>query len=169
MNNPDDKPTRLIPLTRGQHAIIDEADYERVTEYKWQAIPGHKEGIFVATSYLRSWGIRMTLGRFILNAPDERLVDHRDGNPLNNRRSNLRLATKAQNVWNSCKRKNNTSGFKGVCWHKPARKWRASISLQGKTVSLGYFTNPVLAANAYDKAAREHHGEFAKTNFPIGG
>ncbi len=93
-------------------------------------------------------------------------IDHRDGNGLNNQRHNLRPATTAQNSRNRGRCRNNTSGYKGVTWYKPQRKWLASISIDGRRKHLGYFASKLDAALAYDAAAREYHGDFARLNFP---
>ena len=105
--------------------------------------------------------------REIMNAPEGLVVDHINRNGLDNRKVNLRLATAMQNVWNS-KRNVNTdsSKYKGVSWDKNKHKWRASIGIDRKTKHLGYFEDEKMAAKAYDKAAKEHRGEFAVLNFP---
>ena len=87
---------------------------------------------------------------------------------LDNRLSNLRLTTKALNQANSRRPKNNTSGFKGVWWQKQAQRWRADIVVDGRKVHIGYFEDKVAAALAYDAAARQFFGEFARVNFPTG-
>lgn len=92
-------------------------------------------------------------------------VDHIDGNKLNNTRGNLRIASNAENKMNRDKQSNNTSGYKGVSFHKKYKKWRAIIGIQGKSIHLGYFSDAVEAAKAYDDSARKYHGEFARTNF----
>lgn len=92
-------------------------------------------------------------------------VDHLDRDPLNNQRDNLRLASRSQNGANRNIRKNSLSGYKGVSWHKTAKKWTAKLTLNGKLIHLGYFDDPIDAAKAYDQAAREYFGEFAVTNF----
>lgn len=92
-------------------------------------------------------------------------VDHIDGNPLNNQKSNLRVVTQQQNNWNQHK-VTGTSQYKGVCWDKRAKKWMAYVSLDRKQKHLGYFTDEKEAAKAYDEAAKEHFGEYAKLNFP---
>lgn len=90
------------------------------------------------------------------------IVDHRDGNGLNNTRANLRLASRSQNRANSRMHKNNTSGYKGVSWHKASGKWSATIGWQKKLLFIGLFDTPEEAHEAYKEKARELHGEFAK-------
>ncbi len=103
------------------------------------------------------------LHRLILDAPKDKWVDHKDNNPCNNRKANLRLATSQQNSYNRGKNSNNTSGYKGVS--RVNSKWKASIMVSGKNISLGYYLNIISAAKAYDKAALKYNGEFAKGNF----
>lgn len=88
-------------------------------------------------------------------------VDHKDGNPLNNQRSNLRLATASQNSANRAKAKNNTTGYKGVYRHKN-NWWRAIIQVQGEAIHLGLFRTPEEAHEAYKQAAVKYFGEFAR-------
>ena len=106
----------------------------------------------------------MTLHRLLLGSAV--LVDHRDGNGLNNQRSNLRPATHAQNLQNTRKRAGTTSRFKGVCWNKKKQAWVAFIKHEGKKKYLGCFSSEEVAARAYDFAASETFGEFACLNFP---
>jgi HNH endonuclease/AP2 domain len=157
---------RTIPVGQGQFAIVDQDDYERVTEYKWYAVKHPTRSVFHVTGYIASFGFYMPLHRFILNAPRGTQIDHRDGNPLNNRRENLRFCTAAQNAQNSRKPKTNTSGFKGVNWDKRRQNWVARIKCNSKAIHIGVFKDPVLAAHAYDHAARRYHGPFARLNFP---
>ncbi len=102
--------------------------------------------------------------RQIMHAPKGFDVDHRDHNTLDNRRSNLRVCTRSQNLQNK-RPQGGVSEYKGVRWHTQIRRWHARIKLNGKRTSLGCFTDEVKAAKAYDKAAREMFGEFACTNF----
>jgi hypothetical protein len=91
-------------------------------------------------------------------------VDHKDRNGLNNCWANLREATKSQNAGNSKRFANNTSGYKGVVWHKAGKKWLARISMSGRTVHLGSFSSKDEAVAAYNCAAQNHFGEFARVN-----
>lgn len=93
----------------------------------------------------------------------DRQIDHIDGDKLNNRWANLRLATPSQNLANTGKPRHNTSGFKGVSWSKNKNKWRAYISIENKTKHLGYFEELESAHVAYDLAANAIHGEFARS------
>lgn len=93
------------------------------------------------------------------------IIDHIDGNPANNRRTNLRKATKRQNQQNRNKTIKNKSGYKGVVEHVPG-KFRAVITHKGRQTHLGVFTDPIDAAKAYDIKARGLFGEFARLNFP---
>lgn len=99
--------------------------------------------------------------------PDGMQIDHINGISLDNRISNLRLATGSQNQGNRGRQKNNSSGFKGVRFVQSHRKWRSTIWDQGKQLFIGYFDCPVLAAEAYDREAVRKWGEFARTNIPL--
>jgi len=111
---------------------------------------------------------KTSMHREIMNAPKGLDVDHIDGNGLNNRKSNLRLCTHAENVHNSRPMRNGSSKYKGVCWHKTYKKWYSSIGKTGKRFYLGRFDNEIDAALAYDKKAKELFGEFAYLNFAKG-
>lgn len=88
-------------------------------------------------------------------------IDHIDQNKSNNRIENLRPATKSQNMANRGSQNNNTSGYKGVCWHKRDRKWKAQIKINRKTINIGKYNDPIEAQEAYKKAALTHFKEFA--------
>ncbi len=155
-----------IQLTKGKVALIDDEDFAIVSQHKWHAI--NQEGEFYARGYIP--GRRYVfLANFLMNPPAGMLVDHANNNPLDNRRSNLRLATPSQNNANSRKTWTPTSSiYKGVCWHKRWKKWVAQIG-QGPgngPKTLGYFASEEEAARAYDAAAKARWGEFAKLNFP---
>jgi HNH endonuclease len=146
-----------VPLTRGKVAIIDAEDAEAVLPFKWCA-----RGPY-AMSNLGNKCL-VYLHRFLLSAPPGFEVDHIDGNGLNNRRSNLRLATRGQNRQNSRIRSNNVSGYQGVSWNSGRGMWRADIRLNGRAKFLGHFQMKEQAAIAYNDAARILFGEFAHLN-----
>lgn len=150
-----------IPLTRGLVALIDDEDYAAVSKFKWHAQWSRRT--FYAKR--RDGDKHVALHQILI--PGVLQIDHRDGNGLNNQRSNLRSATAGENSRNRGPNKNNASGWKGVSWYKAGRKWRATIYVQGKNRLLGSFDDSVEAAKAYDAAARELHGQFARLNFPI--
>lgn len=157
--------SKQIPLTRGLFAIVDDADFERVNQFKWHACKSRNtKSIFYAQRHTpRPFRKLIILHIFLMNSPKGTDVDHIDGNGLNCRRENMRLATKAQNQWNRGKNSTNTSGYKGVSFQG---KWRASIKVNGNRIWLGTFPTAELAARAYDEAAKKYHDEFAFLNFP---
>jgi hypothetical protein len=151
--------SKTIQLTRGMVAIVDDADYDFLNQWKWCSFKaGGKWYAF------RGPGILMH--RLITGAPKEKDVDHRNGNGLDNRRKNLRVCSESQNAFNKNKYKNNTSGFKGV--ERRVNRWQATIRANNKRYYIGSFPTAEDAALAYDRAARELHGSFARLNFPEG-
>jgi hypothetical protein len=151
---------KRIPLTQGMEALVDDEDYDYLMQWKWHYT---KRGE-AATKGGRKLMHRVVAGRTGLNMSSD--IDHEDRNKLNNRRKNLRPATKAENGRNRGPNRNNTSGFKGVWFHKQISRWRATIKVNWKRHNLGTFTTPEDAARAYDDAAKKHFGEFAYLNFP---
>lgn len=165
---------REITLTQGKIALVDDEDYDELIKYSWCAHK-NKYGWYAVRGIrvdCKNYLIRMH--RQILRADRNVKVDHRDGNRLNNQKTNLRLATSSQNQQNRIiKRSGCSSKFKGVCWQKNRRKWIAYISDGEKRINgwsklrhLGYFVNEEDAARAYDEAAKISFGEFAAVNFP---
>lgn len=149
--------TAEVPLTNGKVALVDEEDFDTVSRYKWRA-DEQRPGLFYAVT-----GHNTMMHKLI--CPDYSLVDHKDGNSLNNTRVNLRSADKATNGMNRGAQVNNRSGFKGVSFYPKNQNWRAAIHRDGKQVHLGYFPTAEDAARAYDKAALVLHGAFAFFNF----
>lgn len=160
--------TKEIPLTQGKVAIVDNDVYEWASQWKWYA-QKHRNTYYVRRGVWQTGKVlSVNLHREIMNAPKGVQVDHINGDGLDNRRSNLRLATNTENSCNQSKQSNNTSGFKGVYWHKVVKKWQVCIRKNYHLIYIGYYNTPEEAALAYDKAALEHFGEFAKTNYDIG-
>lgn len=153
---------REIPLTQGKFAIVDDSDYEELMRWKWCYRSGYA---------LRSEHVCMRDGkqiqktilmhRVINKTPEALETDHINGNTLDNRKSNLRNATHAQNLRNQRQRNRNKSGFKGVSFEKRRSLWRAVISFEGKYMHIGYYETARAASDAYKKAAAEYFGEFA--------
>jgi hypothetical protein len=159
---------RRIYLGEGEWTIVEPEDYYRLGNFKW-FIKGNGTKLYV----LRSFKIgpkktkMIAMHREIMDAPKGRLVDHRNGDSLDNRRGNLRFATQSQNLANAIRDKSKTtSRFTGVYLDKSRRKWLVEIRIQKKKVFLGRFTDEIEAAKAYDRAAREYYKEFARLNFP---
>jgi len=156
--------TKLIPLTKGLFATIDDGDYTWLAQWKWCVITTGSRKQYAGR---RSQNVLILMHRFITNAPGGLDVDHKDGDGLNNQRHNLRIATRRQNSSNQhAQLVDKTSRFKGVNRDKQTSKWRASIRVNGKLRYLGIFADEADAASAYDAAARKHFGEFARLNFP---
>jgi len=154
---------RWLPLSRG-HALVDEDIYARAQAYSWVYV-GKEKGKHTCYAKAR-FGLRgeeVKLHHFVL---DRRVqVDHVNGDGLDNRRRNLRACSDTQNHANALKRRTNMSSrFKGVTFDKSRGKWSAKINPTGKTVNLGRFDTEVKAALAYDVAALQHFGEYARTN-----
>lgn len=158
---------KTIPLTRGMFAIVDDADYELVSGFKWQAVLSKPVWYARTTACEYNGKQRMTLmHRFLMGDVPGVAWDHKNGNGLDNRRSNIRLATATENAQNRAKPNiPRTSGYKGVGRVKRKTPWVAHIRIDGTLVRLGGFDDEISAAKAYDAAARRAFGIFARTNF----
>ena len=151
-----------ILLTRGLVAVVDDADFEAVTKYKWYAEPRRGNRAYAVSSSAPE----KYLHRFIMKPGPGLVVDHKDHDCLNNRRTNLRVCTPQENQRNMLRPRNNTSGYKGVSYATNVKKWHAYIRSGRKRVNIGWFETAEEAAQAYDQAAVEHFGEFSQLNFP---
>jgi len=159
-----------IHLTRGQVTQVDDADFAWLNQWLWQATYHKTRKVFTVTRqlYTPHHNIGLIMSRVILDAPPGVLVDHKDRNPLNNQRSNLRYCSTSQNAMNQRRvGPQKSSRYKGVAWITDHHKWRAQIMLNGRHRFLGYFTCEEDAAYAYDEAARALYHEFAYVNFPL--
>ena len=159
---------REIPLTQGKVAVVDDADYEWLSRYRWMASMA-RAGYWRAVRWVgtRAKHRAVFMHREIIGAQPGQLVDHRNGDGLDNRRANLRACSSRQNQQN---RRGSwaASGYKGVHQlHRLLSKpWVAQIQVEGRSMHLGYFATPEEAAEAYDAAATTHFGDFAYLNFP---
>jgi len=149
---------KSVPLSNGEFALVDDADYSRVTQYPWHV---NHDGRVVGNV-----GDKVIfLNRFLMNPRDDEEVDHKNRDKLDHQRCNLRICDSSQNKMNR-PGKGRVSKYKGVTLYRPKNLWRARISAYGKHFFIGYFKDEVEAARAYDRWARELHGEFAYLNFP---
>jgi len=146
-----------VHLVNGGVALCDASDAELLRSSRWYHV---RIGncVYAQTSVCNR---QIYMHREIAQPSSQVLVDHRDGDGLNNRRTNLREATRAQNARNARRSITNTSGFKGVTFHKGAGRWMAQIHVRGRHLYLGLHDTPEIAHEAYMAAARKHYGEFA--------
>lgn len=156
-----------IQLTRGYVALVDDEDYEWLSQWNWCVHVGARGELYAHRRKRSSEGRgHVLMHRLIMGAPDGQQVDHIDRDGLNNQKGNLRLASRSMNSINRGVFKNNTSGYRGVGYVRHSQKWRARIDVDGVQTYLGIFDSPEAAARAYDKAALELHGSLAQLNFP---
>lgn len=157
---------REIKLTRGKVARVSNADFAWLNAYRWYAekLP---TVWYARRKIRRQGGIVRTVSMHQLLAAVMGFAspDHADGDGLNNQRKNLRPASQTEQNGNQGLRSNNTSGFKGVSWNKDCRAWESYVSKGRKRFRLGFFKTATAAARAYDGAAKQLFGEFARTNF----
>lgn len=151
---------KKIQLTKNQYTVIDEEDFEKVSQYNWYfqsfGYAARKVGGFKKQK-------TVLLHRFIMDAKQGEEIDHINGDKLDNRKENLRFCTHRQNAVNQRIYSTNTSGFRGV--YAVGKKWAAQIYRYNKAIYLGSFETKELAAKARDEAARKEFGDFARLNF----
>jgi len=146
-----------------RYAIVDPEDYQKIVQDDWQLYDNHNSKYYA----VRIEDCKIVfMHRQIMGNPVGKVIDHRNREGLDNRKSNLRLATRSQNNCNRGRLKNGSSKYRGVSRSKKRRKWRAGINYNGIYKHLGFFENEEDTARAYDEAAKIYHGEFATLNFP---
>jgi hypothetical protein len=163
---------KKIKLTQDKWALVDDEDYDRLNEHKWYADKDGNDKFYVKRNGNKQKKIRMH--REITNAPKGKVVDHINGNPLDNRKENLRVCSQQENCMNRRHRTDNKSGYKGVRYMKKtkgminelSKPWMAQIKFNQKVIYLGMYKTKEEAARAYDQKAVELFGEFAQLNFP---
>lgn len=156
-----------VPLTKGYVAVIDDEFSELILQHCWRVLV-QPHGQYAIAALPRRNGKQQTLSmhRLILGAGSGQQVDHIDRDGLNNTRGNLRFCTTAQNAQNR-RHRGGVSQYRGVVWHKTPGRWAAQITARREPHFLGFFSSEEEAARAYDRAARELHGQFANLNFPV--
>jgi hypothetical protein len=156
--------SKQIQLTHGKVAIVDDEDFEYLNQWKWHFFNYAKR----TTCFVKPGGKQgfkaVFMHKIIVPAPIGFQVDHINGDKLDNRKSNLRICSISDNNKNVGKRSHNTSGFKGVYWHKGTGKWISYIRANGQRMHLGCFECKIQAAIAYNEAALKYHGKFANLN-----
>ncbi|RPI95541.1 MAG: hypothetical protein EHM40_03005 [Chloroflexi bacterium] len=159
---------KMIPLSQGKSAIVDDEDYEGLMRWKWGAhyVRKYNEWSVVRSEHKLTGRKFIYIHRQIMNAPGGMEVDHKDGNRFNNQKSNLRLCSHQQNMFNRRPQKGSVSIYKGVSWHKGNQKWQARITVSGKPIHLGYYGSEIEAAKTYDDSAIKYYGDYAYLNFP---
>lgn len=160
-----------VPMKGGHSALVDAADLQMVSEYKWRPLRGHNGKTYAYTVAGKSV---LYMHRLIVATPVGFETDHVNGDGLDNRRLNLRAATASQNRANMWKPRRpdgapHSSSYKGVSWDKSRGKWQSKINFDGSTKSLGRYSSEAEAARAYDVAAAAQWGSFARLNFPPSG
>jgi len=149
---------KKIPLTQGKFALVDDDIFEYLNQWKWYAIKS--KNTFYARRSIKNPTSSIIMHRFILNVHKNKQVDHINGNGLDNRVCNLRVASNGQNQANKKTSIKNKSGFKGVTFL--GKKFKSQIKYNGVVIYLGIFKTPEEAHEAYKQAAIKYHGEFAR-------
>ncbi len=159
---------RRIDLGQGDWTIVDQQDYYRYGNLNWSVMASN--GKLYAACILKTGPMKtnlVRLHRLILSPPPGLLVDHKNSNSLDNRRENLRPATRSQNACNRRSSKSKKSSrFIGPSLDKRRGKWAVKLINNGNRIWIGYFEDEIEAAHTYDAAAKKYHGEFARLNFP---
>ena len=154
-----------IQLTQGKVAVVDDDLFNYLNQFKWFA--NNINGKFYVVRNItvsKNKKNVIYMHRFIMKPNKGMVIDHLDGNTLNNQKNNLRICTHTENMRNSKISINNKSGYKGVSYQENRNNYRAQIKFNNKTINIGDFIDPIDAAKAYNAAALKYHGEFAHLN-----
>jgi hypothetical protein len=157
---------REILLTQGRVALVDDADYEWLMQWRWRASQDGNCFYAIASTIVNGKKTNIKMHRLIAGAQKGEITDHRDGDGLNNTRTNLRTVTSAQNCHNRQKNPAKKHPYKGIKSKRGRAGYEAYITVNHKHMYVGYGATPEDAARAYDRAALAHFGEFARLNFP---
>lgn len=158
---------KKIKLSTGHYTLVDDVDFERLSQYRWQLHSGgyaFRAAYIPASKSITGKKRRKTvyMHRLIMDNPENKMIDHINKDKLDNRRTNLRVVTASQNQMNS--RRRQASGFKGVYYVKERNIYRVILGFKHKAKTVGWFKNKIEAAKAYNSAALELYGEYAELN-----
>ncbi len=159
-----------IELTQGFKALVDDEDYPLLSRHSWHVIHSGKTQHYATMTFR---GMAILMHHLIVPSKTtgpRRYLDHSNGNGCDNRKENLRFASRSENARNCTAQVGTSSKFKGVCWHKGRQQWTAGIWLEGRRQHLGYYEDEILAALVYDEEALKQFGRFSRLNifmFPL--
>jgi hypothetical protein len=153
---------KIILTTTGQEVLVSDIDYEYLNNYHWYYMKNHGRVARNVPETTTEEISRTIARRMGLNLTKE--IDHKDRNALNNQRENLRESDRITNNINRGMQSNNTTGYKGVTWHKYNQRWRAVTSYNNKQIHIGYYETAKEAAKAYNRAVYNLYKEFAVLN-----
>ena len=157
---------KLIKLTQGKFAKVDDENFEWLSQFKWcfDSAGYAVRNVYSKDSRGRKVHKAIYMHRLVLGTPEGKQTDHINGDGLDNQLSNLRIASCSENAFNQGAHKDSRSGIKGVSWHARNQAWVGQIRIGGKRISLGYFKDINAATRAYNAAAIKYHGSFARLN-----
>jgi hypothetical protein len=156
-----------ILLTKGKIALVDDDMFDYLNQWKWYAKNSGENWYAKRSVWANGKKHNISMHRLLMNISDPKIqIDHKDGDGLNNQKSNLRFCTRSQNYMNKKSQVHKTSIYKGIYYHKASKKYIAKVGYNKNQIYLGYFKNELDAAKAYDIKALELFGEFARPNFP---
>lgn len=157
---------RMINLSgkngTGIKAIVSDVDYKYLSQFRWHM---RKDGYVMRSKWIDGKKVKIRMSRVVTGAAGGFVVDHINGNPLDNRRENLRVCSQGENARNRTAFKHNKSGYKGVCLDSYGRTWRAQLCVSGVRYAKSGFKTSKDAAMYYDSLAKKYHKSFAKLNF----
>lgn len=152
---------QLKPLNKNYFTIVDDEDFEKLSKQNWKCNPHSKRAYRVVYNHPQKPKY-IYMHREITNCPEGREVDHINGNGLDNRKINLRIVTREQNMWNQKINKRNKSGYTGVYWNKLNKNWRTRFQIGDKIIEVGSFKDKYEAVLAYERKIAEYRGEFRR-------
>lgn len=153
---------KTISLTQGKFAQVDDVDFDWLNQWKWYYLSSGYAARDVTINYKKTCILMHTVLAVALGFSSP---DHKNRDRLDNRRSNLRPASRFQQLQNTRRRSDNTSGYKGVWWNASRNRWTVRLQFEGKLIWGGSFLSKEEAALSYDRLAKKFFGEFASINF----